>query len=1039
MNHKTTPQIHILEASAGSGKTYALSRRYVGLLINPKAREDGSHVRNILAITFTNKAAIEMKSRIFELLKNIALDTFGKPAEKKDILDLLGVPEEQAKKRAFALLEHIIRNYGRFRVQTVDSFINEIISGSSFRLGLSARFDIKTDHKAFLERALDAVIENSATDARIKSVLKEFITQYIHIEKKAGWFARDSAMAVIEDLYDKANTYGAKLVKAAKIGSKDVFAQKKKTFELIKELSKCLPDKTNSGLKGAIGKMLAENNENFAIDGLSAYFRRERFPLNKGGVITAKAEKLWEDIRSALSAAAEKEGLSFYNCYAGLFGAASSEFDKAETKDDVMFLGELNRKAQGVFEGTGDVVPELYYRMSARFDHLLIDEFQDTSTIQWRNIRPMAEEILAKGGSLFYVGDKKQAIYRFRGGDAGLFDSAPGELNASSNLEILGRNYRSAEEIVRFNNGVFSEDNLSGFLSRIEEDKDDDEKFTERERKDILKVFSDSKQERPASSADKRGGFVGVKYLPAKNKDERDAELRPIVTGLVRNLSKGRHYKDIAVLARENRDVELFTGWLLAEGIPAESEKTLNLRENRAVKELVAFLSFLAAPVDNVAFGSFLLGDAFPEVSGRSRVEMESFIFNSRQKAGANYLYVDFREQYAGIWEQYFDGFFVSVGFTPVYELAVSVLSGFRFSEIFPESQGFVSRFLELVKESENEFSDLKSFLEYFAEAPDREMFVKFSGADSVKLLTVHKAKGLEFPVVVIPSLEIDISPQKGSAPGSSYFTSLDGDKLSLIKLNKALAAFSEKLGKLYSDNIKKSLIDELNSVYVALTRAKEELYVFVPEKSGNSKNKARFLLTEETEAGVPQSAPKRTEEAGVRELAGPAYGDWTGILKREFPAGAGISNRKAMILGDAVHYGLSFIGNLESKKVPDEIDAALERVSARYTGVDMKAVEKTISSVINRREFAEIFFVKSGRVFSEREVLVKDGSTKRIDRLIVKDDEIVVVDYKSSKDGAENHKKQINEYIDILKGIYPGKKIFGKVVYFDTLASETV
>ena len=235
---KSVPQIHILEASAGSGKTYALAKHYLKLIINPAIKAEDTPVRNIIAITFTNKASIEMKTRIFDFLKKIALDSFAREDERADIMASLGVPPAEARKRAFALMDYIIANYGSFRIQTVDSFINEIISGSSFRLNLSSRFDIKTDYKEYISRSLDMHIENSEGDASARAALGEFIVQYLHIEKKSGWLPRQNILAVVSDLYNKSNTFGG-LEKTVEYSTDDIFSLKRETFEKLKQLFGC--------------------------------------------------------------------------------------------------------------------------------------------------------------------------------------------------------------------------------------------------------------------------------------------------------------------------------------------------------------------------------------------------------------------------------------------------------------------------------------------------------------------------------------------------------------------------------------------------------------------------------------------------------------------------------------------------------------------------------------------------------------------------------------------------------------------------------
>ena len=1034
-NDQVKPQIHILEASAGSGKTYALAKRYLKLIINPSIKSEQTPVKNILAITFTNKASIEMKTRIFEFLKKIALNSFSKEDERADIMGSLGVPEKEARKSAYALMEYIVGNYGNFRIQTVDSFINEIISGSSFRLGLSSRFDIRTDNENYIARSLDMLIEDSASDEKSRESLVEFIVQYLYIEKKTGWLPKKNILSVVLDLYGKANTYGGGFKKSAELSAKDIFSLKSSAYGRMKKLFGMLPEKTDKRFRDKLMKIITERGENFSVGDLGKYFTREDIPLNKGAAGGAKLEKLWDELRGDIARLSKVEALSFYNCYIDIYGSVMERFETLSRKDDVMFLGELNRRANGVFAGGVDEVPELYYRLSARFKHFLVDEFQDTSVIQWKNMKPMIEEVLSNGGSLFYVGDKKQAIYRFRGGDAGLFDRVPSNFpGTGSNTEILNKNYRSREELVKFNNDLFSGENIERFISAYGAG-DDDKAFPPGDTAEILSIYADSRQK---PGRENHGGFVSVKYLDAKNNGERDNLMKKEFTALVRSISERHPYGDIAVLARQNDDIELFTGWLLDENIPAESEKTLNLKENPVIKEVVSFLMFLDSPIDDAAFASFLIGDVFAGTHAMDRADAEKFIFETgRAERGGPYLYTAFRESHKEIWSKYFEEFFVSVGFMPVYELVVSVLSRFGVPGNFGKYQGFLSHMLELIKENEKERGSLRSFLEYFRTAPGKDLFVRFSGADSVRLMTIHKAKGLEFPVVVIPYLTMDISALEGRGPSGSYFLDKTEKGLSLVKLNRDYAAYSQELGRLYGDNLKKSLIDELNAVYVAVTRAKDELYIYVPEKSGNKKNAARLFIGPERESGSGTSKEKGgAVKAGVLESG--LYGDWIKILKNEFSGEYRPGKRAAALEGEAVHYGLSFIGDLEGADAEKAVSAAVSRMSAAYPLVDnIEALEGTIEKAVKAPALKDVFFAGGGRVTTERELIDKNGAAKRLDRLIEKEDAVFVIDYKSSDEDIEAHRVQLKGYMDLLRGIYPSKRVEGWLVYLDSMTIE--
>jgi ATP-dependent exoDNAse (exonuclease V) beta subunit len=293
------------------------------------------------------------------------------------------------------------------------------------------------------------------------------------------------------------------------------------------------------------------------------------------------------------------------------------------------------------------------------------------------------------------------------------------------------------------------------------------------------------------------------------------------VPQLIRELSSRFLYEDIAVLARDNEEVEEITSWMLKDGIPVESEKTLNILENEFIKEIILFLKFLSSPIDNVSFASFIMGEIFFNMSGISKQQMHDFIFLLNKegvlKSGRS-LYTFFRDKYRQVWDEYIDEFFKTVGFVSVYELCVSIYQKFRVVDRFPGQQAFLMKFLDIVKEKEDEYVDLERFLVYLDEAPPEDLYVDASGANSVRVFTIHKAKGLEFKVVIIPFLRIDINPEAGGRGTNLYLVESNDGSLRLVRIKKHYCAYSQKLSKIYTDAYKKACIDECDNIYVALT-----------------------------------------------------------------------------------------------------------------------------------------------------------------------------------------------------------------------------
>jgi len=1014
------PQVCIVEASAGSGKTYALAKRFVGLLINPALQPNEIPLRNILAITFSNKATIEMKARILDFLKKIALDKFSDPKEKEDIVAFLEVDFAQAKKKALAIMEDIILNYNFFQVQTIDSFVNAVLSGCAFKLGLSANFKIKTDAKEHLIYSLDKLIDAAATDEKVRSSFHDFITQYLYLENKTGWFPKDDILKISSDLFYKLNRIGGSFAPSPDDAQKLVL-RKKKLLANMRALKKDWPKGAHKGFENKFTRFLEENKNNFDLGSVSDYFKRPEFPVVKGEEASAATRRIWDDVTKELSILAGLEARAVLDPYIDIFSRVLTFFKALSKKADCLFLDELNREAGVLFDEKEVTVPELYYRLATRLRHFLIDEFQDTSSLQWKNLAGMVEEALATGGSLFYVGDKKQAIYRFRGGESGLFDSVK-ERYKDHNLILgsLNQNRRSLSQIVSFVNEVFSQGNLKKLLSGL----------SAPEEAIVLGVFEGCQQ---SFVEGREGGCVNVGYVDPQDLKER-------LLSLVCELLKRFNPADIAVLARENDDVELLTEWLVEKGLAVESEKTLNIRNNAAIKEIVSLLKFLNSPIDDLSFASFITGDIFLNASGLRKDDIEDFILGFREKSrkeSAVYLYREFRHKYPKAWDGFFEEFFRSVGFIPLYELTVSIFSRFDCFNAFPGQQGFLMRFLELIKEKEEEKNGISLFLEFFQEAAGEELYVRASKTDAVKVLTIHKAKGLGFPVVILPFLDMKV--KVGSIISRFY----DG-QLSLMRMHKKYRNFSPELDAIYKEEYLKSFIDELNTLYVALTRPREELYIFLPQ--GEKKPSLCSQLFGFSDGARSGQITQRSNVSAKRkepltlELSPTCCEDWVKSLKDEFVDTRLLENRKNMLRGEVLHYILSFLGDISGTDLGLALEEAINKARYKFPHFSyQKDDEDVLRRFLEDERFRQFFFAGNKKVFQEQEIVDNKGNTRRVDRLVVGEKEAYVIDYKTSAEKHDRDFAQMQEYVSLLRGIFPGKEVKGFLVYLDTLESQVI
>lgn len=1038
------PCVHVTEASAGSGKTYALAMRYLQLVMDPELYSGKESLKTILAVTFTNKAAHEMKQRILELLKKIALDAFKDGNEKENIISCLPVKGKEAKNTAHKVMEDIIAFYNFFQVQTIDSFINALLSGFSFRLGFTSGLSIKDNYRAYLEYGFDAVIDKMRADKKIRKTFDDFLKYYLFVENKGSWFSKNDILLLMEALYRYMNVYGGEFNKPG-IEAEQIRIKKQEIMEAFRKILKCAPEQSDRRFVNSLALFLNKNRSGFDIAELSAYFKREEFPMRKNSDVPENASELWSSLRESLKQLCEMESRAVFSPYIEIFGMVREEFKKLSGIDDVIFLPELNTYARNIVDDEDVKIEEIYCRLATRLLHYLIDEFQDTGRLQWENILPMIDEALSSGGSLFYVGDKKQAIYRFRGGDVSLFDSVQDSFrNFNPERSVLSMNYRSQKEIVEFNNMIFSHDNLVRFMGDESFEKKSVE-FTGSDISEMLNVFSDSEQK---WKEENKYGYFRAERIDGGNQEERNFIVKDKLTTLIDELKSRFKFEDIAILARTNSEVKLFTSWLLEKKIPVESEKTLNVREHPLIKELISFLKFLNSPIDNISFASFILGDIFLKAGGIKRETVQDFLFKLKNAGGREknvYVYREFRTEFNEAWSGYVEEFFKSAGFVPVYELIISILGKFRVMENFGRHQGFFMKLLEFIKENEENYSGISSFLEFIEDVEEKKLYVNVTSTGSVKISTIHDAKGLEFPVVIIPFLEIDVTVGSGAGGSKkSYVVKQCPDgSLTLVQLRKEYCFYSENLAGEYRSEYVKSLIDELDIFYVAMTRAMYEMYLFIPEKAGSGKNIAAVLIPfENHECGRRKKyeVKKSGETVPVNKLSVSHYTDWIEILKDEFMDLSQLINRDRVLKGDILHCILSCVGNLRTDSAESYIDSARSKTGLLFPYV--KDINKDISTVrrmLEDEKFKPFFYLKEGTLYQEKEIVDHSGNIKRIDRLIITSGEALIVDYKSSKDDSGAHREQILEYMNIVRSIYPELTVKGFLIYMDTFALEKV
>ncbi|MFC1668018.1 UvrD-helicase domain-containing protein [Chlamydiota bacterium] len=1035
--NKTPSHVFLVEASAGSGKTFELAKRYLFLLLNHE--QDSRHIPigEILAITFTNKATYEMKERVIALLKSIVFDSFASDEIKHDIIKDFIIDYRELQKRALLVLDYLLDNYDQFFIETIDGFMNSILEAYAYKLALSSQFEVRTDYRDFLRYSLDLFFDDASREDSIKEKLKDFITTYYFIENNTGWFPKRALMRLLDWCYCVLNIYPDKFRTQA--GSFESIFEKKKTF--LKDLQcfyHSLGEETYLRFRKGIETFLKNSRETFSLKNIPRSFAHSEIPIKKGEEIALSVMKKWMKIKIEAEELILLDAKTRFSHYLTLFSDVISYFEKYTIERDSIFVSELNKKVALMLSSDESIVPELYYRLATKFTHFLIDEFQDTSLLQWYNLKTMIHEALSSHGSLFCVGDSKQAIFRFRGGDASLFKRVKDDFRDYGITEkYLDKNFRSAKAIVAFNNQVFSRENITKFCSTEAMGV----AFNEDDLAEIACPFYHSYQN---THRKKDSGYVQVIHFNDDTSSDIKGSIRKKLFSTLQSFELSQKKSHIAILVRDNALVEMISGWLLDEKKLVESERTLCLKNNEFIKEIISFLTFLDSPIDNVSFVTFILGDIFQSASGLSQEELHNFLFQcnkhrTRSEKETVYYYRLFQRKYPIIWETLIGLFLKNIGIFPLYDLIIEIYKIYRLPARFAPYSGFFMRLLELVQEYEDIYPDVSSFLEFFREEHDASIdYVQLlaSSKDSIQVMTYHKAKGLEFDCVIVPFFGAEIKvPDK--------IVAHENGEMKLVYAHKNYVRLNAVLTNLYKEEYKKALTDELNTLYVALTRAQSSLYVFIPEKSGRAKNIfSTFIPDELKEIGNRTKTVllRRRSDSTIRTIPVNEYQEWYSKMQDEVISSKEIINRKRIKEGEIIHSILSHIGNLYTADIDSVIESAIERTQNLFDeAFDSTEYKKKIKKIIDEKSLSKFFFIANGTVSSEKEVVIIGGKLRKIDRLIIADAAISIVEFKSYKQDSDEYRMQVVEYVAIMKSIYPKKDVSGYIVFLDNGEVEEV
>lgn len=993
-------------SSAGSGKTYTLVKTYLSLLFSI---DSDYGFKQILAITFTNKAADEMKKRVFSALEKIVEETthnlLAKEIAHENNFDL-----HELVKRAQRIHNKILHNYGDFSLMTIDKFTNQVIRAFANELGLSEKYEVILEENEFLEQGISEFIDQTATNTFQLDLIQQFIDESI----------RQGAQNDIEKQLKKLNKiiFQSDFRNYNSLDQSDLLKLRNYFLSEIKSKEDDLKSHCENGISilktnnietswqsyGRLNKIFDayhqrktinyETIEKWSLWEENEQWFKKSLKESQWLVIDEVKEDISQEVKGIVSKLFEWLKLIELHKFVSPFSMVQALVKKIQVKknqQNSIFISDFNFLISDIIKQ--EPAGFIFERIGSRYQYILVDEFQDTSQMQWENLIPLVHESLSNGGKNLIVGDAKQAIYRWRNGDVKQFIDLPSISNdyLKSNYQqlikqsfenkVLENNWRSSINVVEFNNWLFKSVSL---LTK---------------NGNILEAFRDVSQ-------NVKRDVEGLVHVKLKSKEE--FEIKEYVNKIINDsLIKGYNYEDITLLIRSKKDGLKIVNVLEELNIPFTSEDSVFLSSSVAYKYLFYGLRYFEFNKEN----DLKLLIHFLEIY--------------HEKANLNFAVIK-----SAINEFNFDEFSKLLDFQKLY-FAINMLN---LSSQDPYVEVFINTGLEKIKDEHFSLGEMLSYLE----EKSNKITVECESINAVQIMTIHKSKGLEFPVVIIP---FGSWPNRNSL--NPPFIWLDNIDVGGLSISKFIGELSRKslyaLGKSADfDREENALIlDNLNLYYVAFTRAVDELYVAMND-SKSLNNVSDFIVSclkqhdsfddDKNDVFINGTSKISAEDKTISTIKDSSLTIYNQKFEKaqiqEFFSFVEESN-----IGTIFHDAIS--------KVKDDFSPAYKYLEDLYISgeVNQKMVSQCENFVKCIENSNELNFIFSDYkfVYNEREIINENGEILRLDRLIVKEDYVVVIDYKTNDDQLDKHKAQINNY---MKALYSSgyNQVYGYLLYVSSL-----
>jgi len=1031
----------VYKASAGSGKTFRLAVDYIKLLV-----EDPTAYRRILAVTFTNKATEEMKMRILTQLYGISHHC--NDGETQAYIDIItketGHNAEFVRQRAAIALDNLLHNYSYFRVETIDSFFQSVLRNLARELDLTANLRIELNDTQIEQQAVGNLIESLDTNSQELTWILDYINENIEEDKSWNiiWKIEKFGENIFKDIY-KQNSQEIN----EKLHEKDFFKSYTKRLRSIRQeaeadMQQFATDFYEKLHQQGIDVSQFSNGER----GVAGYFKKlANRKYDDKDLVNATMVKALDDPMAWLKKADQTPGTPLYSAVMNVFHPLLLESEKKRPQNLRLYksadltlrhlsqlrllnsidkhVRELNKQSnrfllsdtQGILNALigDDDSPFIYEKIGTQLDHIMIDEFQDTSTIQWKNFKVLLKECMSReGASNLIVGDVKQSIYRWRSGDWRLLNDIESEF-PTGQIEAVAMkaNYRSSKNVIDFNNAFFDVAKGIEIADIAEENAEGSEK--------MKRAYEDVAQEQPEKTQRKNKGFVRVELLSAEEYQERT--LSHLKRSIEQLIDAQIPEKEIAILVRSNSTIQLIADYLMAEmpQVKILSDEAFRLDASMAVNVLVEAMRWLVEPDNEIVtaylakvYQNTILGNGISELELKTE-KLPTSLINEQERLRS----------------------------LPIYELAERLHGIFELDKISGESAYLCAFYDQLSKFLTDNMADLEGFLKVWDENLHKKT-IQSDGIDGIRLLTIHKSKGLEFDNVLLPFCDWKLEQS------SLIWCQADDAPFNELPLIPIDYNANKMRGTVYADDYLdehlQNTVDNMNLLYVAFTRARNNL--FIVGRKGLKGTRSQIIAdsiekTAETLGGTLKieenetvfeygeltqySSSKKSSDNVFKQKSTPIAMLMThSECRAEFRQ----SNQSRQFveqendqpnyiqLGNILHELLSTI------RTADDIPEALRKFESDGILYNEEITREKLSALLKKRfnnNQIKDWFSNRWNIFNECSILFIDPETNQVksrrpDRVMTDGNETIVVDFKFATP-TEDHQKQVAEYMELL------------------------